>query len=162
MTFASNFRRFAGLVLALGAGPAGAATETSTFSVTATVQTTCAITDNNLNFGNYVGDQLDGTTVLQALCSNSVPYSLGLNQGISTGATVTTRAMTGPGGATLRYSLFQDAGRTINWGNTVGVDTVPGVGNGLIQSFTVFGRIPQLQFIAQGNYSDTITVTLTF
>ncbi len=76
--------------------------------------------------------------------------------------TVTSRKMTGPGSELLAYGLFQDSGHTINWGDTVGTDTKSGTGDGAIQSFTVYGKLPQAQFIGPGAYSDTITVTLTF
>ena len=139
-----------------------AATTTATFTVTANVVTTCNVTANNLNFGNYSGVAVAGTTTLNATCSTGTPYTLGLDQGTSSGATVTTRAMTGPGPELLHYGLFQDAGHSTNWGNTPPTDTEAGTGNGTSQTFTVFGQIPASQFIAPGAYSDTITVTLTF
>jgi spore coat protein U-like protein len=139
-----------------------AATVTATFTVTANVVTTCNVTANNLNFGNYSGVLVTGTTTLGATCSTGTPYTLGLDQGTAPGATVTTRAMSGPGTEHLNFGLFQDAGHSINWGNTPGTDTQSGTGNGTSQSFTVFGQIPASQFIQPGTYSDTITVTLTF
>ena len=152
----------AALLPALPWSAAQAATTTSTFTVTANVQTTCFVQSNNLNFGAYTGPELDITTTLSALCSPGTPYSIGLNAGTSTGATVTSRKMTGPGSELLAYGLFQDSGHTINWGDTVGTDTKSGTGDGAIQSFTVYGKLPQAQFIGPGAYSDTITVTLTF
>jgi spore coat protein U-like protein len=148
--------------LLLSLSPAHAATTTATFTVTAVVTTTCSIIANNLNFGTYSGLELDNTTTLQATCSATAPYDVGLNAGTFTGATVTTRKMSGIDVDGLAYSLFQDSGRTVNWGNTVGTDTVKGTGSGAAQTLTVFGRIPAGQFISAGTYSDTITVTLTF
>lgn len=139
-----------------------AATTNALFTVTADVQTTCHVAANNLNFGAYSGTLLDLTTTLTAACSNGTPYTIGLSAGTSAGATVTTRRMAGPGTDVLNYSLSQDAGHAVNWGDTVGTDTVPGTGNGAIQSFTVFGRIPAGQFVGPGAYSDLITVTLSF
>ncbi len=141
-----------------------AATTTATFTVTADVQTTCSITANNLNFGAYTGVELDINTTLTVTCSNGVPWTISLNPGTSTGATVTTRAMTGPGTDLLGYGLFQDAGHTINWGDTVGVNTLSGTGagTGTPQTETVFGRIQASQFVSPGAYADTITATLTF
>jgi spore coat protein U-like protein len=67
------------------------------------------------------------------------------------------------GGNTLNYSLFSNAGRTTNWGNNIGTDTVAGTGTGALQTLTVYGRIPASQTTAPvGSYSDTITVTVTF
>jgi spore coat protein U domain-containing protein, fimbrial subunit CupE1/2/3/6 len=151
----------AALVAGLPVPQAAAATATTTFSVTATVVTTCAITATNLNFGNYSGVVLAGTSTLNATCSTGTPYTISLNAGTGIGSTVTSRKMTGPGVELLNYGLFQDAGHTINWGDTAGTE-VPGVGSTAVQPHTVFGQIPASQFIQSGAYSDTITATLTF
>lgn len=140
---------------------ASAATATTTFSVTANVVTTCNITATNMAFGDYSGVVLDATSTLDAVCSTGTPYTIGLNAGTGTGATVTSRKMTGPGVELLDYGLFQDAGHTINWGDTAGTE-VPGVGITAVQPYTVYGQIPASQFVQAGEYSDTITVTLTF
>jgi spore coat protein U-like protein len=66
------------------------------------------------------------------------------------------------GGATVGYALYSNAGRTTNWGNTVGTDTVSGTGNGTGQALTVYGRVPPQSTPAPGAYSDTITVTVTY
>ena len=140
------------------------ATQTTTFQVTATVQTACLINSaTDLNFGAYVRKSvLDGTSNISVTCTNTTPYDVGLNAGTSTGATVTTRKMTGPGSDHLAYALYSDAARTVNWGNTIGTDTVHAVGNGAVQTATVYGQIPSGQHPTPGAYADTITVTLTF
>ena len=154
----------AAAVLAAGLplSQAAAATATTTFSVTAEVVTTCAITSTNMAFGSYSGLVLNSTATLNATCSTGTPYTIGLNAGTGTGATVAVRKMKGPAVEELNYTLSQDSAHTINWGNTTGTDTVPGTGNGAVQPHTVFGQIPASQFIQAGEYSDTITVTLTF
>lgn len=141
---------------------AGGANGSGTFQVTANVAPVCSISANNLDFGNYAAALLDGTTTLSATCTSTAPYNIGLNEGVAPGATVSTRAMTGAGGALLNYGLFRDSARTLNWGNTVGSDTVSSTGTGVAQSFTVFGRIPAGQSVGAGNYQDTITATLFF
>ncbi len=129
--------------------------------MTATVVTSCVITATPLSFGNYDGVVKDATATLEASCTNLHPYTIGLNKGNGTGATITTRKMAGPAPAELlNYTLSQDAGHSINWGDTT--DTVAGVGNGAAQPHTVFGEIPAGQFVQAGPYSDLITVTLTF
>jgi spore coat protein U-like protein len=140
----------------------GACTNTGTVPITAGAQPTCSITATNLAFGAYNQVQLDATSTLSATCASGASYNIGLNQGGAPGATVTTRGMTGPGGLVLKYSLFRDSARTINWGNTVGTDTVAATGTGSAQSFTVYGRIPASQNLGGGVYQDTITATLTF
>ena len=71
------------------------------------------------------------------------------------------------GSDTLNYNIYRDAGRQLVWGNTPGVDTgtqtiaVPNNGSASV-TFTLFGRIDALQEIRPGNYTDALTVTVTF
>ena len=151
-------------VLALGLGSTSvfAATATTTFQVTANVQATCSISAAAMPFGNYSGLPTGINGNIRLTCSNGVNWSVGLNEGLGAGATVTSRAMTGPGSAVLNYGLFQDSAFTVNWGNTPGTDTVSRTGQGGPQFIVVFGRIRLGQFVAPGIYSDTITATVTF
>jgi spore coat protein U-like protein len=150
------------LALGLAPMPAIAATTTTTFAVTATVVATCLVAATPLAFGNYTGVVDAASSTVTVTCTNTTPYNVGLSAGLATGATVTTRKMTGPAAALLGYGLFSDAGHTTNWGLTVGTDTVTGTGNGLPQPVTVFGQIPASEFVAPGAYADTITATVTF
>lgn len=129
--------------------------------MTATVAATCLLSATNLAFGTYAGVQAEITSTITATCTNTTPYTVGLSAG-SGGASVTTRAMTGPGAALLNYAMFRDSARTLNWGNTAPTDTLGGTGNGNAQALTVYGRIPAGQFVAPGAYTDTITATITF
>jgi spore coat protein U-like protein len=148
--------------LSLSNLPASASTATTTFSVTATVQSTCLISASNLAFGTYSGSLINMTTTLSVTCTNSTTYNVGLSAGTASGATVTTRAMTGPGGATLSYAMYQDSGHTTNWGDTVGTDTKSGTGNGSAQTLTVYGQLAAGQYPTPGSYTDTITATVTY
>jgi spore coat protein U-like protein len=141
---------------------AQAATAPSSIAVSATVQATCTNTATPLAFGTYSGVQSDSTSIVTVTCSNTTPYTVALNAGTSPGATVTTRRMTGAVGVFLSYALFSDAGRTINWGTTVGTDTIAGTGTGAAQPLTVYGRVAAGQFPAPGAYTDTIIATVTY
>jgi spore coat protein U-like protein len=152
------------LLSALMSRSADATTATATFLVSANVNATCQIAATDLDFGDYVtGNQLDGQSEISLKCTNTTIWNVGLNAGTGSGATVTTRHMSGPGGALLNYGLFTDPARTDNWGNTVGTDTVQGVGSGATQIVMVYGRIPSGQTTSTpGGYQDTITATITF
>jgi spore coat protein U-like protein len=141
-----------------------AATTTTTFTVTATVLSVCSVAATNLAFGNYdasSGTPTDASSTVTVTCTPSETYDVGLDAGTGAGATVAVRRMTN-GANTLDYSLYQNAGRTTVWGETIGTDTQAGTGNGAGQAFTVYGRIPVAQYVAAGNYSDTITATVTY
>lgn len=143
-------------------GQAVAATTTSSFSVTATVASTCSATATNLSFGTYnaLTAPGDGTSTVTVQCTLSTGYSVGLNAGTGSGATVATRKMM-QGADILEYSLFKDETRSQVWGET-GAETVSGSGTGAAQVHTVYGRIPIGQYVNPGDYSDIITVTVTF
>ncbi len=136
------------------------ASSTGSFTVTAIVQANCTLSATALAFGTYMGSLLNQTSSLTINCSASTSYTIGLGAGTSTGATVTSRAMTGPGSARLGYSLFSNSGRTVNWGLTA--NTVAGSGNGSPQTITVYGQIPAGTPGPPGTYSDTITATITY
>ncbi len=150
-------------VLALGfdSASAFASTSTANMGVSATVQSTCLIAATPLAFGTYTGVLASTSTTLSVTCTNTTPYNVGLNAGLGTGATVTNRKMTGSS-AVLNYGLYQDSAESVNWGQTVGTDTVTGTGNGSAQSLTVYGKVPAGQYVAPGAYSDTITATVTY
>jgi spore coat protein U-like protein len=78
----------------------------------------------------------DATTTLSPTCTDGAPYNIGLDKGLN-GGSVTTRQVKAAGPALVNYSLFRDAIRTMNWGQTIGVDAVAGTGTGLAQSVTV-------------------------
>jgi spore coat protein U domain-containing protein, fimbrial subunit CupE1/2/3/6 len=138
-------------------------TATAKFSVAATIVNACNISATNLAFGTYTGTLTNSASTISVLCTNSTGYNVGLDAGKGSGATVAKRRMTGPGGTSLTYELFRNLGRTLNWGNTVGTDTVAGTGSGSVQAIMVYGQIPAGQNDgAPGNYTDTITATITY
>lgn len=162
----NRFALAAGGLVALCAlipGSSIASTATSTFQVTATSQATCSITSTTpLAFGNYTGSAVSSTTTVQITCTSSTPYDLGINAGTASGATITNRMMTGPASATVNYAVYRDAGHTLNWGTTIGTDTVAGTGNGNAQPITVYGFMAAGQTMAPGSYTDTLTATVTY
>ena len=132
------------------------------FLVTADVPPDCTFSAGNLVFGAYTGAQLDAQSQISLTCTSGTAWNVGLSQGDFAGATVTSRKMTGPGASSMGYSLYRNSGRTLNWGNTVGTDTVSGTGSGSAQSVTVYGRVPASQDLPAGSYQDTIIATITF
>lgn len=147
--------------LILGSTPAIAATATTTFGVSATVVATCGVTATAMPFGNYTGVLINVTSAVSVTCTNTTTYNLGLSAGLATGATVSNRSMTG-GAVLLNYALYRDSSRTLNWGVTIGTDTLAGTGNGSVQPLTVYGQLPAGQFVTPGAYADTITATVTY
>jgi spore coat protein U-like protein len=154
----------AALCLLSSASTSFAATSTATFSVQVTIVATCTINSASaLNFGSQgvFTVNVDQTSTIQVQCTNTTPYTIGLDAGLGTGATVAVRKMTS-GGVTVNYSLYSDSLRTTVWGTTIGTNTVAATGNGAAQSYTVYGRIPAQTTPAPGTYNDTVTVTVSY
>jgi len=140
------------------------AQSSATFAVTATVLPSCTVVGGStLAFGLVSpGVQADGSAVITATCTVGTTYSLSLDAGTGSGATVAERRMTS-GADTLSYRLYRDAGRTQLWGDgTNGTSAASSTGTGLVQTFTVYGRVPSSASASVGVYADTITVTATY
>jgi spore coat protein U-like protein len=131
-------------------------------SVVATVRAACKISVTPLAFGSYTGTQKDATGTITVTCTNTTPYNIGLSAGAGTNATVATRAMKGPGTASLHYAMFRDSARSLNWGTTIGTDTLTGRGTGQAAVISVYGRITAGQEARSGTYADTIVATIAY
>jgi spore coat protein U-like protein len=145
-------------------GPSSATTTTTTFTATITLAATCTINSaSTLDFGTagVLTANVDQTSTIAVQCTDTTPYSIGLDAGTGTGATVTVRKLTS-GATTVNYTLYSDSGHNNIWGNTPPTDTVAATGNGASQSYTVFGRVPAQTTPAPGTYTDTVTVTVTY
>jgi spore coat protein U-like protein len=145
---------------------AQAATDTTTFSVTASIVDACDVQATNHAFGPYsasAGSALDATSDVNVYCTSGTTYTIALNVGTGGGA-FTGRKMTS-GGSELVYNLYTTAARNTVWGDGSGsTATVGGTGAGLLtaSAHTVYGRVGTGQDSAPGSYSSTITVTLNF
>jgi spore coat protein U-like protein len=157
--------------LALATGPlipfgVQAATRTTTFTVSLTLQNDCQITANPLSFGTsgVLAANIDQTTTLSVTCSNGAAYDVGLDAGSVTGSTIPARLLGGTGtpAPTVAYQLYRDAARTLVWGQTAGTDGLSGTGNGSAQTLTVYGRVAPQTTPAVGTYTSTVTATITF
>lgn len=152
-------------VLAFGSIPAAsAATSTTTMAVSMTITAGCNISATPLSFGSaqVLSGNTDATATVTPTCTNTTPYTVSLDAGGGTGATVAARKLTGPAGATINYTLYQDAARTIVWGATAGTNTVAGTGNGVAQPLSVYGRVASQTSPAPGSYTDVVNVTITY
>ncbi len=126
----------------------------------AAAQAACTVTASGISFGSYIsGTTLDTTGTLTVNCASGTAYTVALSAGMGSGATVTTRSMPMSTPA-VNYSLFRDAARTANWGQTPGTDTVAGTGTGSAQTITIYARLPS-QYPSPSTYTDTIVATVS-
>jgi spore coat protein U-like protein len=152
----------------LGDKPAAALTATDNLAVSATVTSSCTIVAAPVNFGTYdvaSGTANDASGSVTITCTNGAPVYVTLGQGSNAGAGSTdaapVRQMSAGGTDRLGYGLFRDAARTTAWGNTQATGSAQ-TGSGAAQVLTVFGRIPALQGVASGAYTDSVLATVNY
>lgn len=141
---------------------AEASTTTTTFNVTATVQTSCTVSATDMAFGDYLASapsDTSSTSTITVTCSLLTPYTIGLNSGNH--ASGGTRRMAS-GTSRLAYELYSDPSRTSIFGTVAAGLGVSGIGTGAAAPTTVYGAIPRSQIVAPGSYADVITVTVEY
>ena len=160
-----------------GTAFAGASPQTTTFTVSASVPSTCTINSaGNLGFGNYdvtAATSTTGSSTISVKCSKGTAITVALSAGGS--GSFVTRTMADAGSLhTINYNLFTASvsNATCTGGIVFGDgsgSTATGSGTsasvGTPMTFSVFGCIPAGQDAAAGaseNYTDTITVTVMF
>jgi len=137
----------------------------TTFTVSATVTPNCLVSATTLDFGStgVLNANVDATNTISVTCTSGTPWNATLSAGASAGGTVVLRKMTGPGGATVDYTIYRNSAHTEIWGDgTSGTYTVSGTGTGLAQAQTGYGRVPPQTTPAAATYTDTIVVTITY
>lgn len=168
--------KLAGLALMCSAltAQAGPSPQTGSFNVTANVARSCSITGtSNVAFGTYdpadanFSTPLDASGSVTIRCTKNTTYDIALGQGANAapGSTcVAPLRRMASGSERLSYGLFSDAGRTTTWGCDASNDVTntETTGPSSPDTVTVYGRIPAGQDVADGSYSDTVVVTVTF
>lgn len=141
----------------------------------AIAQTLCRFSSAGaISFGAYDSmasvARTSQTNILVRCDRDGGPANVGVVVGLgpgSNGASTSARRLVAPGSPTpLLYGLYQDSGRSINWGNVPGIDAASRTITIQNKSFatltlTVYGSIPAQQDVYAGSYSDSIQVTLT-
>ena len=145
-----------------------ASTETGSMVVSTKVDMACSMTVGALTFLNYDTTSADDNTAQGTITSNctsggAAKITIGLGAGGNSDSTdaIPMRQMKS-GSEVLRYDLYSDSGRSTEWGNSVGTGlAITGTGSSV--NIPVYGRIPKAQTAAAfTDYTDTISVTLTY
>ena len=155
-----------GFFLLLAPGCAALTTSAGSFGFTAsaTVVNNCLISATNVAFTStgVLSSALNASGAITARCTNGDAYQIALSSGSSGSVAARQMQRTGGGGA-VNYQLYTDAAHTSAWGDgTAGTTMATGTGSGNAVSITVYGRVPTQTTPMPGNYSDTITATISF
>lgn len=133
------------------------------FTVSAQVAGGCSITASDVDFGTqtWLTANIDQTGTLSIRCPISVSYTIGLDGG-ATGAIDPTQRQMSNGVDDVTYGIYQNAARTLPWGNTIGSNTVSSTGTGSFQNFIAYLRIPPQTTPPADLYDDSVIVTVTY
>ena len=148
----------AGAVAFVGS-PAMAQTATTDFDVLLTVENSCSVEADDLNFGNstVVGTSaVTGSSEVRVTCTPGADYSIALGDGdnYSSGRNMSD------GTNSVPYGLFQDSGHATVWNSSTTVDST---GTGAEQSFAVYGQIPaSASPVPAASYTDSVAVTVSY
>lgn len=125
----------------------------------------CTVTATPLAFGKY--DPLSAAprnrnARITLTCNGQGTFIVALSTGES--GSYDPRYMTGGAGSDqLNYNLYTSVAHTSIFGDgTNGTRAVSQRFKNNTKRVTVYGQIPAMENIAAGNYSDTITVSVTF
>jgi len=126
------------------------------------------VSGSTLSFGNAIdplqsSGPIDASANVSVTCTRTTPYAVALSAGANAGSpnAFGARAMKS-GNNTLAYQLYLDAAHSQVWGNGTNSSVYTGTGSGSVQSLTVHGRLPSVANAVPGDYSDTVTVTITY
>ena len=141
-------------------------TATAVMPVRMEIVTSCVVSVADLNFGAYASNSTTavlGQTTIQLQCGLGASAEIALDAGTSPGGNTSRRKLMQESGSDrLDYGLYQDAGRTLHWGDRSGIDTMEVLTTGVAQTVPIYGAIPNRQKARGGTYSDTITVNVYY
>lgn len=137
----------------------------SNLQTTANLVSTCSLAVNNMSFGNMtpsITGVISATSVVNAICSNGVTYTLSLNAG---NGTISNRIMKGVSQGSfenLAYNIYTDSGYTTIFGDGTTGSTISLVGTGSTQATTIYGNLSLNQYLTPDFYTDNLTITLNY
>ncbi|MGA7966887.1 MAG: spore coat U domain-containing protein [Gammaproteobacteria bacterium] len=145
-------------------GNAFSAQTSTTMAVSMNISSGCSVTSSAMTFpGPTTPVDATATAQIDIICTDGTPFEIGLDAGAHS-TDVAAREMQNSGTlVSIIYSIYMTGAHTTVWGNTQGVDTVAGTGNGFDQQFAAYGLAPLPSPVpAAGLYTDTVNVFVYF
>lgn len=144
-------------------------TASATIAVSANIQASCSIITTAMQFGSYDPtdtEALVATATVTSTCTAGASGDITMGEGINSVGSGSLdnparRMVDESGDNHLSYQIYTDSALSAVWGNmpSSGV-SYTGTGTPLIT--TAYGRVPALQSVSQGNFSDSIQVEINF
>src|SRR5262245_48325593 len=119
------------LLSSLSGEMANAATTTTSFTVSVTIVAGCSISAGNMNFGSQgvLSANVDSSSTISVVCTNTTPYSVGLDNGLNYAGGTRRMKDTGAGTTYVDFGLFTDAGRANAWTTSTAAGSCTGGAN---------------------------------
>jgi spore coat protein U-like protein len=146
--------------------------QNSSFTVSVTIAASCTISATPLAFVSpgALTANVDQTSSISITCTNTTPYTVGLDNGVNFSSGTRRMKDTGAGTTFVNYGLYTDSAHTNAWTTTTTTTTCTGgantcaigTGTGSNQPITVYGRIPPQTAPAPATFQDTVTATVTY
>lgn len=131
-------------------------TATADMNVKLTVVKSCQVNVEDMDFGSHSSNDGSITATSQAsvTCTNGTGYTM------STDATHDYEMQNTEGAEKVAYSLYGDK----TGGSDLSKTSIPGVGTGTAQVIPLYGKVTgdALQAVSAGDYTDTVTFTVTY
>ena len=106
--------------------------------------------------------QRSGPSAVRLGCTAGTPWQLGISPGTAAGSSDAKRLMVSQtSGATLEVKFFQDAARTVPWGNTPGANVMSGVGTPS-PAPAIYYSIPNQPSAAPDTYNGSFDFVVTY
>lgn len=154
------------LLTSVLAGAQPTLTSTSVMPVRMETVTACTVSVSDLYFGSYASNspiKVLGQTTIQLQCGPGTTAEIALDAGSGAGGNTKRRKLQQESGTDqMDYDLFQDAGRSVPWGDRSGNDTKEVLTADAPLAVPIYGEIPGGQRVRDGTYSDVITVSVRY
>lgn len=142
----------------------------SSYALCSGTNCSCSVEVMPVNFGTYRPFSVEATTGLGKITVNctaqtpgQISYTIALSAG---GGSFASRAMV-LGSKKLQYNLYKDSAYQLIWGDgSVGTslvnDSYALVRGNNAKTYPVYGKIPAVQMVSVGVYSDIVTITVDY
>lgn len=136
------------------------------------IKCSCTVSADTISFGAYVptagGDinvAADISVTCKAFVLGIISYEIHLGSGLH--GTVASRKMSN-GDSLLAYNIYNNAGRTVIWGDGEDGTGIKGdsyllaLGASRTETVSMYGKLTGGQNVSAGSYSDTIIATVVY
>lgn len=140
-----------------------AGTQSANFQATATLNAACTLSMNDFNFGAILfNSDSSKLSQLKVTCNPGVTATGTINTG---GSGSFNRYMTDgtPSSDHLQYQIFLPSHSNTSIGDgSAGTETIPITGTGSVTTQWISGVVLRGQYLKPGNYSDSLTLKVTY